>query len=137
MAKKSKRNVVEDMADYPEQSVLNTGLAGRCPRCGEGRLYQSMLKPVSNCAICGLDMSFAEEGDGPAVLVILLLGGVVAGMALALENLLHPSVWLHIIVWLPVTAILAILALRAMKGVMIASQYKTRAAEGQWERNED
>ncbi|MGB7286822.1 MAG: DUF983 domain-containing protein [Salaquimonas sp.] len=120
-----------DTAHYPDQSALSTGLVGRCPRCGEGKLYQSLLKPVDHCAMCGLDMSFAEEGDGPAVLVILLLGGVIAGMALALENLVHPPIWVHILLWLPVTVLMSILALRAMKGIMIASQYKTKAAEGQ------
>jgi uncharacterized protein (DUF983 family) len=127
----------QDTAHYPDQSVLNTGLAARCPRCGEGKLYKSMLKPVDQCAICGLDMSFAEEGDGPAVLVILLLGGVIAGLALAFENLVHPPIWLHILIWLPVTIFLAVFALRAMKGVMIASQYKTKAAEGQFITEED
>jgi len=119
-----------DQAHFPDHSAMSTGLAGRCPRCGEGRLYASMLKPVDRCGVCGLDMSFAEEGDGPAVLVILLLGGVIAAMALLLENLLHPPVWVHILVWLPITLILSIFALRAMKGIMIAAQYKTRAAEG-------
>lgn len=121
---------IQDQAHYPDQSVMATGMAARCPRCGEGRLYQSMLKPVDHCAICRLDMSFAEEGDGPAVLVILLLGGVIAGLALAFENLVHPPVWLHIVLWLPITILLAIFALRSMKGIMIASQYKTQAAEG-------
>ena len=80
-----------DTAHYPDLSVMKTGLAARCPRCGEGRLYQSMLKPVDNCAMCGLDMSFAEEGDGPAVLVILLLGVVIAGLALATSLSDQPS----------------------------------------------
>ena len=119
-----------DSAHYPDLSAMSTGLAGRCPRCGEGRLYKSMLKPVDHCAMCGLDMSFAEEGDGPAVLVILLLGGVIAGLALAFENIFHPPVWVHMILWLPVTIFMAVFALRAMKGIMIASQYKTKAAEG-------
>ena len=121
----------EDQAHYPEQSTIAVGMAARCPRCGEGRLYKSLLRPVDHCAICGLDMSFAEEGDGPAVLVILLLGGVVAGLALAFETLFHPPVWLHVVIWLPVTFALSIYFLRAMKGIMIASQYKTKAAEGQ------
>ncbi len=128
MAKKQPH--YEDRAHYPEQSAISTGLAGRCPRCGEGKLFKSLLKPVDQCAICGLDMGFAEEGDGPAVLVILILGFVVAGLALAMEYLLRPSVWVHIILWVPVITALALISLRWMKGVMIAAQYKTKAAEG-------
>lgn len=120
----------KDTAHYPDLSILQTGLSARCPRCGEGRLYQSMLKPVDHCAVCMLDMSFAEEGDGPAVLVILLLGFVIAGLALAVHYLIGPPVWVHLILWLPVTLVLAIVSLRAMKGVMIAAQFKTKAEEG-------
>jgi uncharacterized protein (DUF983 family) len=123
----------EDQAHYPVQSAISTGLAGRCPRCGEGKLFKSLLKPVDRCAICGLDMSFAEEGDGPAVLVILLLGFVVAGLALSVEYLLRPPVWVHIILWVPVITALALISLRWMKGVMIAAQYMTKAAEGRLE----
>ncbi len=130
MARKPVR-VTKDTADYPEHSIISTGLAGRCPRCGEGKLYRSLLKPVEHCSICGLDMSFAEEGDGPAVLVILLLGGVIAGMVLAFENMFHPPIWLHILIWLPVTLVLSIYALKLMKGIMIAAQFKTKAHEGQ------
>ena len=128
MARQAKKTA--DTAHYPEQSIMTTGLNGRCPRCGDGKLYQSLLKPVSRCAMCGLDMSFAEEGDGPAVLVILLLGGIIAGLALSLEYLVHPPIWIHIILWLPVTVFLSIFSLKAMKGIMIAAQYKTKAAEG-------
>ena len=126
-----KKATKSEIAQYPEQTVLSTGLAGRCPQCGEGKLYRSLLKPVEYCSICGLDMSFAEEGDGPAVLVILLLGGVIAGLVLAFENMFHPPLWLHVMIWIPVTFALSIYALKIMKGIMIAAQFKTKAAEGQ------
>lgn len=120
----------EDRALYPDLPVVSTGMAARCPRCGEGRLFDGLLKPVANCAICGLDMDFAEEGDGPAVFVILLLGFLIAGLALAFEYLVRPPVWLHVLIWLPVTLTTCLWALRAMKGIMIAAQYRTKAAEG-------
>ena len=115
---------------YPDQPILATGMAGRCPHCGEGRLFASILKPVEHCANCGLDMSFAEEGDGPAVFVILIMGFVIAGLALMVEYALRPPVWIHIVLWLPVTLLVCLWALRTMKGIMIAAQFKTGAAEG-------
>lgn len=132
-----KKTHQQDIAHYPEQSILSTGIGARCPRCGEGKLYKSLLKPVDQCSMCGLDLSFAEEGDGPAVLVILLLGGVIAGLALAFENIVNPPIWLHILIWLPITILLSVFALRAMKGVMIAAQYKTKAEEGRLVSSDD
>lgn len=126
-----------DTALYPERSIFATGLAARCPRCGEGSLFQSLLKPVDRCGVCGLDLTFAEEGDGPAVFVILILGFLIAGLALAFEYLVRPPVWLHAIVWLPVVTILSVLALRIMKSIMIAAQYKTDAAEGRLVNEQD
>lgn len=125
-----KRQASADRAHYPDLSPMSTGLGARCPRCGEGRLFASLLKPVRHCTVCGLDMSFAEEGDGPAVFAILILGFVVAGLALAFEKVAQPPLWLHIVIWLPVIFALSIWALRAIKGIMIATQYRTGAAEG-------
>src|SRR5258708_38823169 len=57
------------------------GLAGRCPRCGKGKLFRGFLTLAPRCECCGLDYSFADAGDGPAVFVILIAGFIVAGGA--------------------------------------------------------
>jgi uncharacterized protein (DUF983 family) len=41
----------------------------------------------------------------------------------------HPPVWLHMIIWLPLTAILCLVLLRPFKGVMLALQFHHRASE--------
>ena len=117
-------------ADYPPQSPVNVGLRCACPRCGEGRLYDGILTPARQCMACGLDYSFIDSGDGPAVFVILILGFLVAGLALALESAFSPPVWVHVVLWIPVITGLAIWALRVTKAMMIAMQYQTSAREG-------
>ena len=72
-------------------SPFATGLACRCPRCGEGPLFQGFLKPVSKCESCGLDLSFADETEGPAVFIILIVGFVIVGAAATVEALFHPA----------------------------------------------
>ena len=47
------------------QSALR-GLACRCPRCGNGKLYAGFLTLRPNCEACGLDYAFIDAGDGPA-----------------------------------------------------------------------
>ena len=49
---------------------LAAGLIGRCPRCGEGRLFRGFLALRSRCEQCGLDFSFADSADGPAFFVM-------------------------------------------------------------------
>jgi uncharacterized protein (DUF983 family) len=41
---------------YPPQSSLSTGLAGKCPRCGQGRLFAGYLKVADKCERCGLEL---------------------------------------------------------------------------------
>ncbi len=113
------------------------GLGGRCPRCGEGRLFQGFLKLRPRCECCGLDFGFADSGDGPAVFVILIGGGVVVFAALITEVVYQPPYWLHAVLWLPLILIVTLAPLRLLKGVLIALQYHHKAAEGRLEHRGD
>jgi uncharacterized protein (DUF983 family) len=105
-------------------------LSCRCPRCGKGRLFQGFLTLAPGCESCGLDYSFADAGDGPAIFVIFIAGFVVVGAALAVEALYAPPYWVHAVLWGPLILITTLLPLRAMKGLLIALQFHHKAAEG-------
>jgi uncharacterized protein (DUF983 family) len=115
-----------DRAQFAPVSPVTAGLRCACPRCGEGRLYDGMLTPAKRCMACGLDYSFIDSGDGPAVFVILILGFVIAGLALVVETVFEPPLWLHAIIWIPVVTAASIWSLRVMKAFMIALQFKAR-----------
>jgi uncharacterized protein (DUF983 family) len=116
----------------PSQLPIGRGLMGRCPRCGKGKLFRGFLSLAPSCAHCGLDYSFADAGDGPAVFVILIAGFIVAGSALVVEIAYEPPYWVHALLWGPLILITTLWPLRAMKGLMIALQYHHKAAEGRW-----
>jgi uncharacterized protein (DUF983 family) len=120
----------EDKALYPPQPPIATGLRGRCPRCGEGRLFEGYLKLAPRCAACGLDFGFADSADGPAVFAILIVGFIVAGAALLTEVAYSPPIWLHFVLWMPLVLILCLGTMRPLKGLLIALQYHHRAEEG-------
>ncbi|ODT08464.1 MAG: hypothetical protein ABS58_02000 [Mesorhizobium sp. SCN 65-20] len=126
----------EDKAIWPPVDPVATGLKGRCPRCGEGRLFSSFLTVAKQCGVCKLDYSFADAGDGPAVFVILIIGFVVVGLALWMEVSLAPPLWLHFLLWIPLTFVLSVGSLRLIKGVLIALQYRNSAAEGRLDRSQ-
>lgn len=117
------------------QSIA-TGLLCRCPRCGKGKLFSGFLTLRPRCESCGLDYSFADAGDGPAVFVILIGGGIVVAAALIVEILYQPPYWVHAVLWLPLILLVTLAPLRAMKGVLIALQYHHKAEEGQIARRE-
>ena len=111
------------------QSALR-GLACRCPRCGQGKLYAGFLNLAPACDRCGLDYAFIDTGDGPAIFIIMLAGGIVVAAALVVEVKYQPPYWLHAVLWLPLILATTLLPLRAMKSLLIALQFHHKAAPG-------
>lgn len=122
--------MTEDNAHFPPVEPIMSGLKGCCPRCGQGKLFTGMLKVAPRCNACGLDYAFVDAGDGPVVFVLLIVGFLVMGMALWTEFNIHPPVWLHILLWGPITVGLVIGVQRALKGVLINLQYRNNAGQG-------
>ena len=112
------------------QSLLR-GLACKCPRCGQDKLYAGFLSLRPRCQSCGLDYAFIDTGDGPAIFVIMLAGAIVVGAALIVEVKYQPPFWLHAVLWLPLILATTLLPLRAMKALLIALQFHHKAAPGQ------
>ena len=73
----------------------------RCPRCGKGKLFDGFLTLAPRCEACGLDYSFVDAGDGPAVFVMFIAGFIVVGSALVVEVMYEPPYWVHAVLWLP------------------------------------
>jgi uncharacterized protein (DUF983 family) len=121
------------MADADQSSLrvpMLRGLSCRCPACGEGKLFDGFLTLAPRCPKCGLDYSFADAADGPAVFVIFFAGFVVVFAALLVEFIYQPPLWLHALLWLPLILLTTLGPLRPAKGLLIALQYHHKAAEG-------
>ena len=116
--------------DYAPQSAFLCGLKGTCPRCGEAKIFTGFLTLAPRCSHCGLDFSFADSGDGPAVFVSLIGGFIVLGAALWTELVYEPPFWVHLVVFLPLTLIVCLVLLRPLKGILIALQYRHKAEQG-------
>ncbi len=111
-------------------SPFLTGVRCRCPRCGEGRLYAGFLEVAVRCDACGLDLAFANSGDGPAIFIIFLVSPLVIILAVIVEALFHPAPFVHLMLWIPTTVLLCLALLRPFKATMIALQYRHDAREG-------
>jgi uncharacterized protein (DUF983 family) len=129
-------NQIDDDAQHAI-SPFQAGLTGRCPRCGKGHLFSGYLTLAERCEHCGLDYSFANSGDGPAVFIVLIAGFIVTGAALWVEVAYQPPLWVHAALWLPLGLALPLLLLRPFKATMLALQYRFRAEEGRLHDRED
>ena len=125
------------MADQQLSLPIVRGLRGRCPRCGEGKLFTGFLNLRGACDRCGLDYGFADAGDGPAVFVILIGGFIVVFAAMIVEVMYAPPYWVHAVLWVPLILLVTLAPLRPLKGLLIALQFHHKAAEGRLERRSE
>ena len=114
-------------------SVASASLLGRCPRCGQGKLFSGYLAIAPACTVCGQDFKAFDVGDGAAALVILVVGAIVCGLALWTEFTFQPALWVHVVLWAPLICILTFPLLRLVKSALLVLQYRHKAGEGRLE----
>ena len=110
---------------------LQVAWHGLCPRCGAKTLFAGITKFKDRCSACGLDIDGFNVGDGPAAFLTLIIGTIVMICAVTLTLTIAPPIWVHLILWTPLTAIGIIGALRVSKGALISLEYRNAAREGQ------
>ena len=111
-------------------SILDASLKGLCPRCGQPTLFKGWMTFAERCSTCELDFASFNVGDGPAAFLTLILGTIVVALAIALELTLHPPLWVHMLIWIPVSTAAVIGSLRLAKGALMAAEYRNAAREG-------
>jgi uncharacterized protein (DUF983 family) len=116
---------------YPALPPLQTGIRGRCPRCGQGHLFEGFLKMAPRCEACGLDYAFADPADGPAFFVMIFACIPSAALAVWLEVNYNASLLTQLFVTGPFMLLTCIPPLRPLKGWLVASQYFYKAEQGQ------
>ena len=107
-------------------TAIKRGFRGRCPRCGEGKLFRAFLKVDNNCSVCGLDFTPHRADDLPAYLVIVIVGHIVVPTALMIETNYSPPVLLQLAVYLPFTLVASLLLLQPVKGAVVGMQWALR-----------
>ena len=106
--------------------ALRRGLRGRCPRCGEGKLFRAFLKVDDACSVCGQDFTPHRADDLPAYLVIVIVGHIVVPLALMIETEYSPPLALQLAVYVPLTLILSLVLLQPVKGAVVGLQWALR-----------
>ena len=107
----------------PLWNAIRNGFLGRCPKCGQGRLFAGFLKVVPACSHCGEEMHHHRADDLPAYLVVLVVGHVIVGAFMGFEATTTLSTWQHLAIWVPLTVILSIGLIRPIKGAVVGLQW--------------
>ena len=88
-------------------------------------MFRAFLKVADTCPACGEELHHHRADDFPAYLVIVIVGHIVVAMVLGVEAAYSPPLWLHALIWLPVTFALALALIQPVKGAVVAVQWQT------------
>jgi uncharacterized protein (DUF983 family) len=127
----------ESQTNKGQQSLISAAFFGACPSCGERTMFDGPVQFAPKCDACGLDYSTFNVGDGPAAFLTLIIGAIVMVLALVVEFQFAPPLWVHALLWVPITAGLTIVLLRFAKGALLSSEFRRNAHEGQIDPNSD
>mgnify|MGYP003624327818 CR=1 FL=1 len=116
--------------------LIKTALFCRCPKCNKSGIFKQGLFNFDleeNCTSCGLDLTRSDSADGPAVFLIFILGFLLVPLALIVEVKVGWPTWLHVAVWGTLGLIITLWALKPIKALVIALQYRFRTSD--WDKN--
>ncbi len=105
---------------------LLRGALHRCPACGRGSLFRAYLKVADACPACGEDLSHQRADDAPPYVTILVIGHLVLAAVVGIDIAYAWPLWLHAVVWFPVTVGLCLAFLPSAKGALIGLQWALR-----------
>jgi uncharacterized protein (DUF983 family) len=120
---------------------MRRGMLGRCPACGQGRLFARFLRVADQCEACGTELHHHRADDLPPYLVIFIVGHLIGYGILTAETRFETPLWVHLAIWPALTLILAIALLQPVKGAVVGLQYAlgmhgfsaARASHERWE----
>jgi uncharacterized protein (DUF983 family) len=96
---------------------------GKCPACGEGRLFRAYLKVADACPACGEELHHHRADDFPAYLVIAITGHILVPIVLAVETEIVPALWVSVTLWPTLAFVMAMSLLQPVKGAVVAAQW--------------
>jgi uncharacterized protein (DUF983 family) len=89
-------------------------------------LYGRYLKVEHACTTCGTELHHQRADDAPPYFTMFIVGHVVVAGLLIVERKYQPDMWIHLSLWLPLTALLSLWLLPRIKGALIGLQWAWR-----------
>lgn len=114
------------LSDRPIGEAMKRGAIGRCPACGEARMFTGYLKVRDACPQCGEALHHQRADDGPAYLTILIVSHLAAPLLLAIYTIYRPSTEVLIAAFLGGATVLSIIMLPMIKGAWVGAQWAKR-----------
>ena len=108
------------------RTAMWRGLRGRCPQCGEKNLFRQYLKISDTCRACGLALSGHQADDAPPYFTIFIVGHVIVPVALIVERLYTPPLYIHALLFCLLAIAVSLISLPMVKGAVVGLQWALR-----------
>lgn len=97
---------------------------GRCPACGEGRLFGRFLKVAPSCSACKQAFHHHRADDFPPYIVMFAVGHLVGyGIYVSETRFEDVPLWFHATLWPSLAVGLSLALLQPVKGAVIGWQF--------------
>ena len=108
-------------------AAMRRGFVGRCPKCGEGRLFRAYLKVADACSNCGQDFTPQRADDAPPYFTMLIVGHFIVAGILAVDMVWPTApMLLSGIFWAALTVAASLALLPRIKGALVGLQWAMR-----------
>lgn len=118
--------VAPERGDRSVWKSLTRGMKLRCPSCGNGRIFRKFLKVADHCEACEEDFHHHRADDAPPYFTIFIVGHVIVPLMLWIEMAYRPDLWIHGLIWGPLTIVLSLATLPVVKGAVVGLQWALR-----------
>jgi uncharacterized protein (DUF983 family) len=119
--------VLAEETPRPRWQAFKRGFAGRCPACGEGRIFRAYLKVADSCTCCREELHHHRADDAPPYFTILIVGHIVGTLLLIGEERWPAApMWMPIVAGLILAVLMSLALLPRVKGALIGWQWALR-----------
>ena len=107
--------------------AVKRGYMGKCPHCGEGKMFRAYLKVAEACPSCGEELHHQRADDAPPYMTIFVVGHIIGAGMLWVEHQNDAlPIWIHATIWPILTIVLSFYFLPRITGGLIGLQWALR-----------
>lgn len=107
-----------------QPGIAQAALSGLCPHCSARTLFEAPARIAIECSACGLKLAEFERGGRLAGIVTIVVAAILIAIAMTIETLYRPPLWLPAGFWAPVTVGAVIGVLRLYKTALLYAKYE-------------
>lgn len=114
------------LEERKKSAAIWRGMKGQCPACGAPTLWRQYLKVQDDCNECGLNLGGHQADDAPPYFTIFIVGHIIVPVALIVERLYTPPLWVHALVFSVLAVLVSLISLPIVKGGVVGLQWALR-----------